>query len=570
MPPPATPDRPAPASPAPEREPSLRRHLAARWRTAPAPVRWVLALTVLAFSVWPVLPRVIEATEGPSDEEVLAEAARARAQWALMRSLAPETLTLEPAADALGPGDAERADDRFADYYVHTADSVAFSILVTSDDFAPDLAVELPDGRTVAASNLLRTATRAEIDGLQGPGRFVVVVTSRRPRATGRYELAVVPAGPADSVYVDDAARLDTLAAGPLRAGRYERTYGIAAGSDLPVVVRVVSSAFVPRVHLLGPNGEVRGAWRSVERSSRGDSLHGVVLRYLPGWDAAYRLIVTSEEPGAGGAFALDARTVPIRDVRADGGTQTGTLGDDSWVENGRYVDTYKFRVGDDQRATIAIDAEAFPPAFRLWTIAGRRRSDVAEDRNAPGARAVEYEAEVDAGEYYLEVTSGGPDSTRALGGDYRLTLGTERFEPPPTRADSTAPGSRVFSTEVRRTGESGGSRFEVGVTNVAVSYPAGRTRVQLSVTVRSIDYTGNWAPWESFARKGYVVDGDGRRYTTSVAESQSPSGPSAEPGTARRGIVVFYRDEVVRGIDRLVFVAPLGGDNSVTLPINF
>ena len=557
-------------------EPTLREHLAASWRDAPPRGRWVAVAVLVAAVVWLAAPRLAAVADGPEGEDAEARAAIERAQWAAMRRQSPATLGLEPVEDALGPGDAERADDRYADYYVHRADSSGFSVLVTSEAFAPDLAVRLPDGRTVAASNLLRTAGRAEIGGLEGPGAFEIVVTSRAPRAQGPYQLAVVPAGPVDSVYVDDEARLDTLGAGPLRAGRYERAFAVSTGSETPVALRVVSGAFRPRVHLFGPNGEVRGAWRTVERSSSGDSLHGVVLRYLPGWDAPYRLVVSSEAPGATGPFALDVLSITVRDLAADGARQPGLLGDQSWLEDGRYVDTYRFRASGDARTAVEVASDAFAPAIRVWRAERRSRAEVAEIANAAGAPSVTYEAELDAGEYFLEVTSGGPDSLytrgRRPGGEYTVALRSESLEPPPPSPDRPAAdvpsGSQIFATEVRRTGESGGSTFEVGVTNVAISYPGTRrTRVQLSVTVRSVDYTGAWAPWASFASKSYVVDDRGRRYDASVAESQSPSGLSAEPGTARRGTVVFYLPEIAADIKRVVLVASIG-ERTVTLPI--
>ncbi len=581
----------APTPPGPERahaapeagdpalaEPSLRAHLGATWREMPARTRWVLVAAVAALVAWVAAPRIIAVAEGPSDEDVQARAALDRAQYATMLRQSPADLAGAPVQGSLGPGDAERSDDRYADYYAHQADSTAFSVLVTSDAFAPDLAVRLPDGRTVAASNLLRTTNRAEIDGLQGPGRFEVVVTSRDVGAVGAYQLEVVPGGPIDSVYVDEDARLDTLQATTRRAGRYERVFGVLTGSELPVVLRVVSTAFRPRLHLFGPNGEVRGAWQTLERSSSGDSLNGAVLRYLPGWDAPYRLIVSSEEPGGTGPFAIDVQSIDIRDLRADGGAQGSTLGDESWLEDGRYVDTYRFRTREGVKTTLTLQSSAFAPAFRVWQIERRSRQEVASNRNEPGAASLSYDADLDPGEYFLEVTSGGPDSTyargRLPGGDYSVTVEEESVEPapaparPPSTFDGPVPPSQVFSTEVRRTGESGGNQFEVGVTNVAVSYPGGtRTRVQLSVTVRSVDYTGNWAPWSSFAGRSYVVDDRGRRYATAVSESQSPSGPTAEPGTARRGTVVFYLNEVAPELTRLVLVASIG-ERTVTLPI--
>ena len=546
-------------------EPSLRAYLVDRWRAVPLAGRVALVAVVVGLVAWASVPTVVDALEGPTEEEVLAEAALARAQWAAARRQAPTDLGRDPIADALGPGDAERTDDRYADYYVHQADSTAFSVLVTSADFSPDLAVRRPDGVTIAASNLLRTQGRAEIGGLIGPGRFEIVVTSRSTRATGSYEVAVLEAGPIDSLYVDDDAVLDTLGAGPLRAGRYERVYGIATGSETPVVVRVVSAAFTPRVHLLGPNGEVLDATERV----RTDSLRGAIVRYLPGWDAPYRLLVTSEEGRAQGPYAIEVTSVRIRDLAVGEQGQQSVLGDESALVGGRLLDTYRFRLGEGSRVALSVESEAFAPAFRLWRIDGRRREDVRGALNEDEAARVSYEGELNEGEYYLDVTTGGEEPTMASGA-YGVTLTAEATEPdpPPPSADSGPLESRYFGTEVRRQGESGGSLFEVGVTGVALSYPAGsRTRVQLSVTVRSIDYTGNWAPWESFARQAYVVDDQGRRYTAAVAEANSPSGPSATPGTARRGIVVFYHPEAVPNINRLVLVASIG-ERTLSLPI--
>ena len=570
-----------PALVAPEDEPTLREHLASTWRETAPVKRWLAVAAVVAFLAWVAAPRLIAVSEGPSDEEIQAQAAQDRAQWAAMLRQSPAELAGAPVLGSLGPGDAERSDDRYADYYVHEADSAAFSVLVTSDDFAPDLAVRLPSGQTLAASSLLRTAGRAEIDGLQGPGRFEVVVTSRRVRATGAYQLEVVPGGAIDSVYVDEDARLDTLSLGARRSGRYERVFGVSTGSDLPVVLRVVSTAFRPRLHLFGPNGEVRGAWQTLERSSSGDSLHGALLRYLPGWDAPYRLIVSSEEKGETGPFALDVRSIDIQTLPVDGSAVRSTLGDGSWLEDGLYVDTYRFQARDGTKTLLTLQSSEFAPAFRIWRIERRSRAEVAENLNAAGAASLAYEAELNAGEYFLEVTSGGPDSTRTArvkpGGSYTVAADMESSEPPlppptggtPRDPNAPVPSSQVFSTEVRRTGESGGNRFEVGVTNVAISYPGGtRTRVQLSVTVRSVDYTGNWAPWSSFAGQSYIVDDRGRRYSTAVGESQSPSGPTAEPGTARRGTVVFYLDDVAPNIQRVVLVASIG-ERTVTLPIS-
>ncbi|MEM6286856.1 MAG: hypothetical protein AAF845_06835, partial [Bacteroidota bacterium] len=560
----------------PEAEPSLRAHLLQRAQTGPGLALIALVVALAALAAWTVGGQVAEAVEGPDEEALARQAAIARAEWAAMRRQNPRPLAAEPVADTLGPGDAERTDDRYADYFVHDADSTGFSVLITAADFAPDLVVRRPDGETVAASNLLRTDQRAEIAGLEGPGRFEIVVTSVQPGDAGTYQLEVVPAGPIDSVYVDRSARLDTLGTGRLRAGHYERLYGVSTGVEAPVIVRVVSSAFVPQLHLFGPNGEVADEWRTLERSSQGDSLHGVLLRYVPGWEAPYRLVVTSETPGQTGPFALDVQSVPIRALRL-GRAVRGTLGDESWLEDGRYVDTYRFRPPTDAPTVVTVRSDDVPPAVRLWTVRNKARVEIEEGLNEAGAAEVTLEPTLEGGLHYLEVMTGGEVEPGAPARGGRYTVSIEAGEPevlpdslvvtPLPGAGGPVPETRVFPTEVRRTGRSGGSTFEVGVTQVALSYPGGsRTRVQLSVTVRSVDYAGNWAPWRSFAQKAYVVDNAGRRYTASVAEARSPSGPRAEPGTARRGTVVFYAPGLLRP-GRLVLVASVGQE-TVTLPI--
>lgn len=568
-PPPVAPpggDRPAPLD---EPEPGLGEHLAGVWASVPTPARWALVGLVgvlLVVAGTRVIPR---ASGGVSEEEAEQEVARARAEWAAQARLNPAPLGLAVVEDVLEPGDAEPDEGRLFDFYAHeAADSTAFSVVVTSDAFAPDVTVRTPEGRTVASSALLRTRTRAEVEGLVGPGRFEVAVTSLAQGASGAYQVSVVPRVRDDSVYVDADARLDTLGAGPLRAGRYERAYGVVTDPDAPVVIRVVSEAFRPRLHLIGPNGEVEGGWRTVERRQSGDSLHAVLIRYLPGWEAPYRLLVTSEDPGSTGPFALDVRSIETRDLRADGQPVRAALGPDSWLEDDRYVDFYRFPARDRTVTSITAQSNAFPPRLRVWKTERRERVEVAGAENAAGGSTATIEQEIPSGTYVLEVTSGGAedDSTRLLGGEYTLTVEAEPVDPVPTL--DAPEGTRVFAADVVRSGESGGHAFEVGVNRVAVSTVGDRTRVVLDVSVRSVDYGGPWAPWRSFASKSYLLDDRGGRYAPAPTESRSGSPVIAEPGAVRRGTVVFYADGSRSGVGRFVYVASLGGDESVTLPI--
>ena len=567
--PPADDKRPPPSFDEPE--PLLSEHLAGVWTATPPVVRWgvvgLVAALVVAFGIRQLGGEADEVTAGDVELEV----ARARVDLAAQARLNPEPLGEGLVTGALGLGDAEPVEGRYIDFFVHeTADSTGFSVVVTSDEFAPDLSVRTPAGRTLASSALLRTQTRSEVEGLVGPGRFEVAVTSLAPNASGSYQVSVVPNTQADSVYADEAARLDTLGGGVLRAGRYERAYGVRTDPDSPVVIRVVSEAFRPRVHLLGPNGEVGGSWRTLERRQGTDGLHAVLIRYLPGWEAPYRLLVSSEDPGATGPFALDVRTIETKDLSADGRELRGTLGPDSWLENDRYVDFYRFRARDGATTVITAESSELPPRLRVWKTEGRERTEVASDENAEGASSATIEGEIAGGTYVLEVTSGGAeaDSTRLLGGDYTIAVEVEEPETPEGGLLPVGVDARTFASSVARRGESGGSTFEVSVNRVTMSSVGSRMRVELDVSVRSIDYAGPWAPWRSFASKGYVLDDRGGRYSPAPTESRSGSPVVADPGSVRRGTVVFYSSDIREGIGRFVYVASLGEGSSVTLPI--
>ncbi|HEX8299105.1 MAG TPA: hypothetical protein VF594_08085, partial [Rubricoccaceae bacterium] len=398
------------------------------------------AAAALVVALWMLLPGDAAPADVPEEETSAAE----RAQWAAMMRRAPRPLGRGGVRDTLGPGDAEGPDGRFTDFYAFTArDTAAFSVVVASADFAPDLSVRRPDGVTVAASTLLRTSSRAEVPDLRGPGRFEIIVTSRDPGASGVYELTAGASTAADTLYVGDDARGDTLGlgAGAMRAGRFERVYSIVAPSDAPVVVSVVSADFVPRISLIGPTGEVESDARTIERVA-GDSLQGILLRYIPGWDAPYRLIVTSERPGARGTFAVEARPLPLRTIAADGRGLSGMLGDDSWLDGYRYVDTYRFTVRDGMRTAVQVTSDEVPPAFRVIRLDRRDERQAAGDLNPRGARSVGTEGVLPAGDYVLEVTSGGTpsDTTRATGGRYALTVRQTPIAPPPRPAPRPAP----------------------------------------------------------------------------------------------------------------------------------
>ena len=565
-------------------EPELTPTLRAQW--AALPRFWQRALPVLAVLAGAALAVVafVEVRDDTADEDALRrEAAIARTAWAA--SLRQSAVPLGAgsggggfAEAALEPGDAEDGE-RYVDFFSYTLeDSSAFTVSVTSEAFRPDLAVRTPDGRRIAASTLLGTRERAEVIGLSGPGRFEIAVTSAERAATGPYEVTAGPSSFADTLLAADPVRADTLGGGVLRAGRYEAAYAVLAEPDQPVVLHIVSPAFRPRVTLLGPGGEIRQQ-RTLERGAAGDSLFGVVLRYRPGWDLPYTLLVSTQKRGQRGPFAISMDAVDIRAVTPNGRTLGADLGDQSWLREGRYVDAYRFRVGAGEKLKIGLRSDAFAPALSLWREERRSDKEIVTSENLKEEPALAYEAaSPEPGTYVLEVSSAraGEEGVYPLG-RYALTIESARPAPPP-RAPSSGGSSgggaalagRTVNVGVARTGRSpDGQQFRVSASGVNISYPGGsRTRVQVAVSVMSIDYSGPWAPWRSFASKARLRDGAGNTYSAAAGESAG-SGVVAEPGASRRGRLVFYTDGVVRNIQSLTLVAPLGGGASVSLPIS-
>lgn len=564
-------------------EPDLAEGLRSRWSALPVWRRRALvAVLVLGAAVF-VWRMGGGGDPPPTDAEIAQEAAAARTAWAAARRQAP--LPLAPMADgtafatgSLEPGDAETAAGRYVDFLTYALDdSVEFAVVATSADFTPDVSVRTPDGRRVAASVLLGTDSRAEVIGLQGPGSFEIAVTSASPEALGSYEVSASPRVTADTLRAEDALRADSLGGGQLRAGRYVVAYSLLVDPDEPVVLDVVSPAFEPRITLLGPAGEIRQQ-RTLERGAAGDSLFGAVLRFRPGWDLPYTILVSSEEPEASGPFALELRTVKIKSLSPTGRAVTGQLGEQSWLRDGRYVDAYRFRVGSGEDVEISVQSEAFAPAIQLWREETRGVKKAAESLNREERSQVSIdEGSLDPGTYVVEVTSAEAGEAGVYpAGRYALRVTSARPEPAPSASGGSSSSSSGGSATGFTSGASGsatgsspdGDTFTVSVSGVAVSYIGGRTRIQLSVSVRSVDYSGPWAPWRSFARKSALMDAGGRQYRPAPSESAG-TGVLAEPGGTRRGRLVFYADGTQTNIDRLVFSAPLGGGASVPITLN-
>ncbi|MFN3597115.1 MAG: hypothetical protein ACK41D_07570 [Rubricoccaceae bacterium] len=553
-----------PSAPAPVRPATLPADLAAEEVPARRYVRVASLVVLVALVLIGITGRVAETAAEPEGPP---SAAAEQAAWVSALRGAPAPIRGGLADGLLEPGDAE-VGGRFVDFYTYEhADSSVFAVVVASAAFAPDVTVSTPDGRRLAASNLRRTGARAEVAQLRAPGRYTIDVTSVEAGASGAYVLRVGPLPPPAVLVEGDRPRLDTLHG----TAAAEQAYLIEAAPGVPVIVSVVSEAFAPRLHLLGPAGEIVEG-RTEERLSS-DGLHGAVLRYRPVFEAPYTLLVSAGAPGTGGAYALEARAAEAPLLAENGRPTAGELGPKSWVTDGRYADTYRFRASAGTEIELDVQSGAFAPSVRLWRVAGAARTAVGAEaaRRAGAVRLTRTLAE--GGDFLVEVTAAGePDSKGVpppLVGPYTIALATRRPDPPPTtpRAGETS----TFPVQVQRSARTReGRSFEVGVVEASVSHPGGRTRVQLTVTVRSVDYAGPWAPWRSFAEKAALRDNLGRSFAPAPAESRTASGILAEPGSVRRGTVVFYAEGGPADLRRLVFQPSLSADGQVTVTLPF
>jgi hypothetical protein len=488
---------------------------------------------------------------GPNEEELARQATVEQTAWRNYLRQAPLHLEGGTAAGTLATGDGADPTGRFEDYYAFDApDSSAFSVIVTAAAFAPDLVVTTPRGQRIAASTLWQTGHRAEVPGLRGPGRYVIAVTAREPGAGGAYELTAGPPPLPRLVEPGDAVDSTLGRAGAPRAGRYEDHYAVLAPPGQSTLVAVRARTFRPRLYLLGPEGEVVAPWGSLARVDT-DTLHAAVLRYQPGWDAPYLLLVSSEEGEVRGDYTVEVETVRILTIRTDGTGVRGTLGEAGWYRDGRYGDTYRFEAAAGTTALIEVRSSAFTP--RLVLKQGGREI-VARD----GGSTVRLERELGGGLYEVDVTAVDENAT----GDYALFVTVDTPEGPRTQS---------FSTEDRRVGTTArGHTFEITVRRVSVAPVGdGRVRVRLRVEERSLDFEGEWDDWQERAALARLADDTGRAYFP-IDASGGQDDDAVAPGELRRGEIVFEGPTAGArpGTITLLYPIGVGGRVVVAVPV--
>ncbi|NNF57931.1 MAG: hypothetical protein HKN04_06785 [Rhodothermaceae bacterium] len=512
----------------------------------------VAALVVLVLGLGAAVTVTVRGGAEASEEELVRLAASDQMAWRNYLRQDPAPLGAGLVTGALEATDALGPDDHLEDYYAFEAtDDEPFSVVVTSAAFTPDLMVVTPDSQRMAASVLRATDHRAEVTGLAGAGRYFIAVTSRESGIEGPYELSAGAPRTLSRIGSNDSDESVLGVSEELRAERYENIHALELPPGRPAIITVAASAFRPRLYLLGPEGQVKEPWGSLLRLDA-EGEHAAELRFEPGWDVPYTLLVSSEEPRARGSYTLKTEAIRTLTISTDGNPVSGELGKRSWFKNGRYVDTYRFEAFEGAYLIAEISAEGFAPKLAL-TLGDRPLVE------RTGGRAVRIEQQLDrSGTYALDVSSAEEGAT----GRYSLSVTMDTPE---------GPRYQSFTTDARRVGRTTrGHRFEVTVTRVRiVSAGSGRAQVRLNVTERSLDFEGEWDTWQRRAPYTWLSDDTGRRYNI-VEANGGEVDEDVTSGEARRGGLIFEAEAEGRIPKVLRLHYPIGVDRRtvVTVPI--
>ena len=323
----------------------------------------------------------------------------------------------------LSDGDFRAENGRYQDLYTFAADSSGrvVSFTLRSADFAPDLAVETPEGERVAAETVADDPDTGErtvaVRDLRGPGLYRVFVSSRRPEDTGAYTLGIREENPTRPIRPSTPVSA-TLGAFSERAEGFARdryTFAAAEGREHTVTVR--SSAFAPTVEVTGPGGAARG-----ETGRAGGS---VTYTFTPEASGAYTAVVSSRTRDQTGAYSVlltvgpepepEPEAEPARPLPTTGAPVLDTLAAGA-------TQPYRFRGEPGDRVRLEVRAEGFVPTLVLVGPDGTRVPA------APDGDRARIRFTLPSEGTYRVVVGG-----QGGGGLYRLSLETER---PVTGAD--------------------------------------------------------------------------------------------------------------------------------------
>ncbi len=298
-------------------------------------------------------------------------------------------------AGALDDSDFRTTDGRYQDLYAFTADSTGrtLTFTVSSDAFYPDLVVTGPDGtpneaETVSTGDDQESDTRTvTVRSLRGPGVYQVLISSRRPQATGGYTLRIRQEDPVVALPVNGRQVAGELTRRSVKADtRYRDTYSFAGAAAREHTITVKSTAFTPTVVVTGPSG-------SAVRGASAPTSGGTVYTFTPTAAGSYRVVVSTRETERTGAYtvllAVAAPPPPAptaqtdTDVEASGGSLRagGSPVRDSLAAGDSRTYSASGRVGD--RVSVEVRATGFTPTLTIIGPDGQRTPAAADGDRA-------------------------------------------------------------------------------------------------------------------------------------------------------------------------------------------
>ncbi len=319
------------------------------------------------------------------------------------------------------------------------------SVRLASNDFDAYLLMRGPGGFT--ADNDDDGSERGSHDSridtiLPADGDYRILATSYRSGESGGYTLSLqegnagtqqqsasrpAPAasGPALVLGQPVAGRLET-GDQQLRSGEFVDRYTLQGTSGQRLEIRLNGTGFDPYVQINGPSNFSEYNDDDVDGNG-GSNSHLVVTlpvagtyvvsatSYRPGESGAYQLTVASTSAVAAGAGAAVAANRLTVGQAVDGALARG----DDTLQDGEFVDRYRFEGHPGQRFSIDLSSRAFDSYVQLISPTGRQ-----EENDDAGAGTSDARLETilnEAGTYTVLATS----LSRGMAGAYRLALTT-------------------------------------------------------------------------------------------------------------------------------------------------
>lgn len=357
-------------------------------------------------------------------------------------------------AGTLEDGDAElRSGEYYDTYPIELRRGQHVTVTLESNDFDTYVIAKPPQGDQFENDDFNGSESRSQVEfDAAADGTYNILVTSYEPGETGDYTLTIdVRGGGADGGGRDRGGNREEPAGGrrgtaaeasqrftgeledgdaELRSGEYYDTHTIQARRGQQITATLESDDFDTYVIISPPQGE------QVENDDFNGSERRSQVSLEAATDGAYRILVTSYEPGETGSYTL---TVQVGQG-SDRGTrrESGQLEDgDSTLNSGEYADQFTFEGRPGQRVRLDVSSSAFD-TYLILIAPDKEQQDNDDVEDAPGHSIIESDLTA-SGTYRVLVTSYRPGETGAYDLVMDLGAGASQEAPPPDREEQQA-----------------------------------------------------------------------------------------------------------------------------------